>query len=76
VSIAAQLATFPLSMYYFHQFPNYFLLANLLIVPLSTLVLYEGMILIIAGWIPAAETFMAFLLTWSQRYYNRNCKFT
>jgi competence protein ComEC len=40
VSLAAQLATFPLSLYYFHQFPNYFIVANLIVVPLATLVIY------------------------------------
>ena len=29
VSIAAQIATFPLGIFYFHQFPNYFLPSNL-----------------------------------------------
>jgi competence protein ComEC len=33
VSIAAQLATFPLTLYYFHQFPSYFILSNLLVLP-------------------------------------------
>src|SRR5690606_4756086 len=33
VSLAAQLAVLPLSIYYFHQFPVYFLLANLLVIP-------------------------------------------
>lgn len=42
VSIAAQLFTLPLCMYYFHQFPNYFLLANLLAIPLSSIALYAG----------------------------------
>lgn len=31
LSIAAQIATFPLCIYYFHQFPVYFLLGNLFI---------------------------------------------
>ena len=39
VSIAAQIATFPLGMYYFHQYPNYFLLSNLFVIPLATLIL-------------------------------------
>jgi competence protein ComEC len=34
-SLAAQLATLPLSLYYFNQFPTWFLVSNLLIVPLS-----------------------------------------
>lgn len=40
VSIAAQIATLPVTLYYFHQFPVYFLLSNLLIIPLSTILLY------------------------------------
>lgn len=47
VSIAAQLATLPVSLYYFHQFPNYFLLSNLIVIPLSTCIIYMGMLLII-----------------------------
>jgi competence protein ComEC len=42
VSLAAQLATFPLGLLYFHQFPNYFLLSNLIVIPGATLVLYGG----------------------------------
>lgn len=42
LSIAAQLATFPISIYYFHQFPLYFLLSNLLIVLPVTLLMYLG----------------------------------
>ncbi|MBL6663766.1 MAG: ComEC family competence protein [Flavobacteriales bacterium] len=43
VSIAAQIATFPLVVYYFHQFPNYFLLGNLLVLPLVPLIIYCGL---------------------------------
>jgi len=42
VSLAAQLVTFPLSVYYFYQFPTLFLFANLLIIPLITLALLAG----------------------------------
>ena len=42
-SIAAQIATFPLVVYYFHQFPNYFLLGNLLVLPLLSLIIYCGL---------------------------------
>jgi competence protein ComEC len=34
MSVAAQLGTLPLCLYYFHQFPMYFLIANLAILPL------------------------------------------
>ena len=46
VSLAAQLATFPLALFYFHQFPNYFLLSNLVIIPLSTIIIYGGIALL------------------------------
>ena len=45
VSLAAQIATFPLSLHYFHQFPNYFLVANLVVVPLATCVIYLALLL-------------------------------
>ena len=45
VSIAAQILTTPISIYYFNRFPTYFLVANLLAVPLSSLILAGGIIL-------------------------------
>ena len=45
VSIAAQVATAPLSIYYFHQFPNYFLLTNLVAIPVAYLLVSGGIIL-------------------------------
>lgn len=46
LSIAAQLATFPFSLFYFHQFPVYFLLSNLLIVLPVTIIMYSGILLL------------------------------
>ncbi len=34
VSLSAQLATFPISIYYFNQFPTYFWLSNLFVIPI------------------------------------------
>lgn len=45
-SLAAQITTLPISLYYFNQFPNYFLLNNLLVIPLSTIIIYLGIALI------------------------------
>jgi len=39
VSCAAQFATMPLTLYYFHQFPVYFWLTNLFVVPLVSLII-------------------------------------
>jgi competence protein ComEC len=46
VSVAAQIATFPISIYYFGQFPNYFILANLIVIPITSLVMYLGIALV------------------------------
>lgn len=40
VSIAAQIITTPLSLYYFNQFPLLFLVSNILMIPLATLLMY------------------------------------
>jgi len=45
VEIAAQITTMPLSLYYFHQFPNYFLLTGLIVIPLSSIIIYMTMFL-------------------------------
>ena len=45
VSMAAQILTTPISIYYFNRFPTYFLVANLVAVPLSSLILACGILL-------------------------------
>nr|WP_288810852.1 ComEC/Rec2 family competence protein [uncultured Sphingobacterium sp.] len=47
ISIAAQLLTTPLTLYYFGQFPTYFLLANLLVDLPSTITMYLGFLMTI-----------------------------
>jgi competence protein ComEC len=47
MSLAAQLATYPFSVYYFHQFPVYFLLSNLFITIPTALIMYIGIIILI-----------------------------
>jgi competence protein ComEC len=42
VSIAAQIATAPISLFYFHQFPIYFVLSNIFIVIPAMLIMYIG----------------------------------
>jgi competence protein ComEC len=50
LSVAAQLATFPLSIYYFHQFPLYFLISNLAIVLPVALIMYAGILFLFIPW--------------------------
>ena len=50
LSFVAQLATFPICLYYFGTFPTYFFITNLLIVPLVTFITYAvGSIVIVKG---------------------------
>ncbi len=42
VSIAAQIATAPISLYYFNQFPNYFIITNIIVVPLAGFIIYSA----------------------------------
>lgn len=51
VSIVAQLGVLPLSLYYFNQFPLLFPLANIVVIPLSTILLIVGIAVIILGFI-------------------------
>ncbi len=56
VTIAAQILTTPIAIYHFHQFPNYFLFANLTAIPLSGIILYAEIVLIItAQWKTTAQ---------------------
>ncbi|TAE88075.1 MAG: ComEC family competence protein [Bacteroidetes bacterium] len=71
VSIAAQVTTSPIGILYFHQFPNCFLFSNLLIIPLTTLILYGGIILLvvakftfIATWLGKAIMYVILFTNW------------
>jgi competence protein ComEC len=64
VSLAAQTFTFPICLYYFHQFPTIFLFTNLITVPLSTVILFVEIFLVALGWIPIVSTLIG-KLTWA-----------
>ncbi|KWW29463.1 MAG: ComEC/Rec2-related protein [bacterium P3] len=49
LSTAAQTATLPLTLYHFHQFPTYFLIANLTVVPAAGVIIAMTMLLAVAS---------------------------
>ncbi|MGH2649330.1 MAG: ComEC/Rec2 family competence protein, partial [Ginsengibacter sp.] len=49
VSLAAQLFTFPVCIYYFHQLPLLFLVSNLVAIPLATLILCSCLFLVVVS---------------------------
>lgn len=71
MSIAAQLATFPLGMLYFHQFPNLFLLSNLFVIPYATLIMYIGLLFVAMAWCSPVATVLGVLvekMVWGLNY--------
>lgn len=70
ISIAAQIATFALGMLYFHQFPVYFLVSNLFVIPLSTAVLVGGILLLAINWISPLADLAGWLLQWLIEFLN------
>lgn len=73
VSVAAQLATMPLCFYYFHQFSNYFLLTNYLMIPISTIAIWTCFIFFAVSWIPYISTAVAYCLSWLAKAMNYAC---
>lgn len=63
VSIAAQIATFALGLLYFHQFPVYFLISNLFVIPLSTGVLVLGVLLLLVTFVSPVAWLVGKILT-------------
>ena len=65
VSFAAQIGTFPMSIYYFHQFPGLFFVTNLVILPGMSIILALGVVVMIMAafdvvWMPLMKS-----LEWS-----------
>lgn len=64
VTLAAQILTLPFCIYYFHQFPNYFLITNFISVPLSSIILIGEIFLCAIAFIPAVATLAGTVIGW------------
>ena len=64
VSFSAQVLTTPISIYYFHQFPNYFLLTNLVAVPVSSIILFGELVLLAFAFVPVMAKLIGIILSW------------
>ncbi len=72
VSLSAQLFTFPLCLYYFHQLPLLFLLSNLIAIPLASLALCSSLILIAISFLPPLALFFSksvYALIWLLNHF-------
>jgi competence protein ComEC len=62
LTTSAQVLTFPVCIYYFHQFPVLFIFTNLVAVPLSTIILYAAIFLTCFGWLPPVASVAGFVI--------------
>ncbi len=62
VSLAAQVGTTPFTLYYFQQFPNYFLITNIIALPLTSIIIYLAIGLLVVSFIPYLSVCVAYLL--------------
>ena len=63
VTTVAQLSTLPLVLYYFHQFPLYFVIANITVVPFATVLLATALVMLLLCWWPFAFNAIGWLLS-------------
>ncbi len=70
VSIAAQLATAPLGILYFHQFPTYFFLSNLVVIPAAFIILNGTLLLLVASAIPVLANVVGLAIDYFIQFVN------
>lgn len=75
VSLAAQIGTAPIVLYYFHQFSFYFWLSGLWVVPLSAVVIYLTFAFFLFSWVPYVSSFLAMSLAWVVGTMNAGVRF-
>jgi competence protein ComEC len=74
VSIAAQIATAPISLYYFHQFPVYFIFSNIFIFIPAILIMYFGLFFLLLYFVPPIAKFLAWCLEFTINLTNDGLK--
>ncbi|WP_372751687.1 ComEC/Rec2 family competence protein [Labilibaculum sp.] len=62
VSLAAQIGTFPLAIFYFHQFPAYFLLSGYVVILMAGILIYLSALLLILSPFPLFSESLGYVL--------------
>ena len=65
VSFAAQIGAFPLSIYYFHQFPGLFFVGDVIIIPFLSVIMALGVFVMVLAAFNYVPQFPAKVLEWS-----------
>jgi len=71
VSFAAQIGAFPLSVYYFHQFPGLFFITNLVIIPFLSVIMALGVTATVLAGFNVVPTLLANALEYSIVFLNK-----
>lgn len=71
VSFAAQIGAFPLSIYYFHQFPGLFFVTNLVIIPFLSIIMALGVLVMLLAAFDYVPFYLAKSLEWSIYFLNK-----
>lgn len=61
VGLAAQLVTFPISAFYFHVFPTYFVLSNLIAIPGAFLIMSFGVPFLVLAEVPILGQWLSWI---------------
>ena len=71
VSFAAQIGAFPLSIYYFHQFPGLFFVTNLIIIPFLSVIMALGVFVMVLAAFDYVPIIPAKILEYSIYFLNK-----
>ena len=68
VSLSATLGTLPVTMYFFHTFPVWFMFSNILLVPFGMILLVSLIAVLLLSWIPFLGACIVFIATWGLKF--------
>ncbi|MEI9933636.1 MAG: ComEC/Rec2 family competence protein [Ferruginibacter sp.] len=71
VTLSVQVLIFPICIYYFHQFSTLFLVANLIAIPLSTIILISELLLIVFSGISYFNIYIGKLVFYLIAFMNK-----
>lgn len=75
VTISAQILTMPIIIYYFMQFPNYFLLTNFIAIPVSSIILIAEIILCSIYYFEELSRACGWLISYLIKFMNGSVRF-
>lgn len=76
VAIAAQILVFPITIYYFHKFPTYFMISGLVAIPFVTFLLYLGLLMLFCEYIfPFGNIFFVPVFNFLLEYFIESIRF-